>query len=133
MISLRILFLVPNGDGVQDTLLISFITDGDFGDFRITIDTHGPSGVGAPDGHFRVDEDWVIIGELGPDIDEEDPPKAIREAWNGNDFSRQQEDKNPRLLNDRRYRIQIEIDAIPNGEVNRTESGYRVGSTLSDN
>ena len=37
----------PNGDGVQDTLLISFITDGDFGDFRITIDTHGPSGVGS--------------------------------------------------------------------------------------
>ena len=25
----------PNGDGVQDTLLIGFITDGDFGDFRI--------------------------------------------------------------------------------------------------
>ena len=116
----------PNGDGVQDTLLISFVTDGDFGDFRITIDTHGPSGVGAPDGYFRVDEDWVITGELGPDIDEEDPPRAIREAWNGNDFSRQQEDKNPRLLNDRRYRIQIEIDAIPNEEVNRTESGYRV-------
>ena len=115
----------PNGDGVQDTLLISFVTDGDFGDFRITIDTHGPSGVGSPDGHFRVDEDWVITGELGPDIDEEDPPRAIREAWNGNDFSRQQEDKNPRLLNDRRYRIQIEIDAIPNEEVNRTESGYR--------
>ena len=114
----------PNGDGVQDTLLISFITDGDFGDFRITIDTHGPSGVGSPDGHFRVDEDWVIIGEVGPGIDEDDLPKAIREAWNGNDFSRQQEDKNPHLLNDGRYRIQIEIDAVPNGEVNRAESGY---------
>ena len=114
----------PNGDGVQDTLLISFITDGDFGDFRITIDTHGPSGVGSPDGQFRVDEDWVIAGELGPGIDEEDLPRAIREAWDGNDFSRQQEDKNPRLLNDGRYRIQIEIDEAPNGEVNRTESGY---------
>ena len=115
----------PNGDGVQDVLLISFVTDGDFGDFRIIIDTHGPSGVGKPDGHFRADEDWVITGELGPDIDEDDPPKAIREAWNGNDFSRQQEDKSPRLLNDRRYRILIEIDAIPNEEVNRIESGYR--------
>lgn len=115
----------PNGDGVQDILLISFVTDGDFGDFRITIDTHGPSGVGKPDGHFRADEDWVITGELGPDIDEDDPPKAIREAWNGNDFSRQQEDKSPRLLNDRRYRILIEIDAIPNEAVSRLESGYR--------
>ncbi len=115
----------PNGDGVQDILLISFVTDGDFGDFRITIDTHGPSGVGKPDGHFRADEDWVITGELGPDIDEDDPPKAIREAWNGNDFSRQQEDKSPRLLSDRRYRILIEIDAIPNEAVSRLESGYR--------
>ena len=65
----------PNGDGVQDTLLISFITDGDLGDFRIIIDTHGPSGVGRPDGQFRFDEDWVITGKLGPGIDEEDHPK----------------------------------------------------------
>ena len=115
----------PNGDGVQDILLISFITDGDIGDFRIIIDTHGPSGVGAPDGYFRVDEDWVITGELGLGIDEEDNPKAIREAWDGNDFSRQQEDKNPHLLNDGKYRIQIEIDSFPNQEVNRRESGYR--------
>ena len=114
----------PNGDGVQDTLLISFITDGDFGDFRIIIDTHGASGVGSPDGQFRFDEDWVITGELGPGIDEEDLPRTIREAWDGNDFSRQQEDKNPRLLKDGRYRIQVEIDDAPNGEVNRTESGY---------
>ena len=114
----------PNGDGVQDTLLISFITDGDFGDFQIIIDTHGPSGVGLPDGQFRFDEDWVVTGELGPGIDEEDLPRAIREAWDGNDFSRQQEDKNPRLLKDGWYRIQVEIDDAPNGEVNRTESGY---------
>ena len=115
----------PNGDGVQDTFLISFITDGDLGDFRIIIDTHGPSGVGAPDGHFRIDEDWVITGELGPGIEENDAPKAIREAWDGNDFSRQQEDKNPHLLNDGRYRIQIEIDVVPNEEVNFADSGYR--------
>ena len=118
-------FFSPNGDGVQDTLLIGFITDGDFGDFRIVIDTHGPSGVGAPDGRFRVDEDWVVIGDLGPGIDEDDLPKAIREAWLGNDFSRQQEERHPHLLNDGTYRIQIEIDAVPNGEVNRAESGYQ--------
>ena len=118
-------FFSPNGDGVQDTLLIGFITDGDFGDFRIIIDTHGPSGVGSPDGRFRVDEDWVVIGDLGPGIEEDDFPKAIREAWHGNDFSRQQEERNPHLLNDGTYRIQIEIDAVPNGEVNRAESGYQ--------
>ena len=115
----------PNGDGVQDTLLISFVTDGDFGDFRIIIDTHGPSGVGKPDGQFRVDEDWVITGEVGPGIDQRiAPPTAIREAWNGNDFSRQQEEKNPHPLSDGRYRIRIEIDAVPNEEVSRAESGY---------
>ena len=115
----------PNGDSVQDTLLISFVTDGDVGDFRIIIDTHGPSGVGPPDGQFRVDEDWVITGEVGPGIEEEDSPKAIREAWDGNDFSRQQEDRNPHLLNDGRYRIQIEIDAVLNEEVDFVDAGYR--------
>ena len=114
----------PNGDGVQDTLLIGFVTDGDYGDFRIIIDTHGPSGVGKPDGQFRVDEDWVITGEVGPGIDEFAPPTAIREAWDGNDFSRQQEEKNPHPLGDGRYRIRIEIDAVPNEEVSRAESGY---------
>ena len=114
----------PNGDGIQDTLLISFITDGDLGDFRIIIDTHGPSGVGRPDNQFRVDEDWVITGQLGSGIDEDDHPKAIREAWDGNDFSRQQEAKNPHPLSDGRYRIRIEIDAVPNEEVSRAESGY---------
>ena len=114
----------PNGDSIQDTLLISFVTDGDFGDFRIIIDTHGPSGVGPPDGHFRVDEDWIITGEVGPGIDGIDAPTAIREAWNGNDFSRQQEEKNPHLLKDGRYQIRIEIDAIPNEQINHAESGY---------
>ena len=38
----------PNGDGVQDILLISFITDGDIGDFRIIIDTHGTKWSGCP-------------------------------------------------------------------------------------
>ena len=115
----------PNGDGIQDTLLISFVTDGDFGDFRIIIDTHGPSGAGPPDGRFRAEEDWVITGELGPGINEDDLPTAIREAWDGNDFSRQQEERNPHLLNDRQYRIQIEIDAIPNEEIDSLELGYR--------
>ena len=114
----------PNGDGVQDTLLIGFVTDGDLGDFRIIIDTHGPSGVGAPDGRFDIENDWVITGELGAGVDSSDPPRAIREEWDGNDFSREQEEKIPRPLNDGRYRIQIEIDAIPNDSVDDTEFGY---------
>ena len=122
----------PNGDGVQDTLVIGFVTDGDLGDFRIIIDTHGPSGVGAPDGRFDIENDWVVTGELGAGIDSSDPPRAIREEWHGYDFPREQEEEEGEqkeeeirhLLNDGRYRIQIEIDAIPNDSVDNTELGY---------
>ncbi len=116
----------PNGDGVQDTLLISFVTDGELGDYRIIIDTHGPSGIGTPDGRFDPEEDWVVTGELGAGIDAEDDPRAIRKAWNGNDFSSDQEEKSPRLLNDGNYRIKIEIDGIPNDSVNSAETGHAV-------
>ena len=114
----------PNGDGIQDTLLISFITDGELGDYRIIIDTHGASGVGTPDGRFIPEEDWVVAGALGAGIHEEDDPRAIRKAWDGKDFSSEQEAKSPQPLNDGRYRIKIEIDGIPNDSVNAEESGY---------
>ncbi len=125
----------PNEDGVQDRLLIGFVTDGDLGDFRIMIDTHGPGGVGTPDGRFDPEEDWVITGELGPAIDADDHPRAIREAWDGNDFSRQQSEKNPRPLRDGRFQIKVEIDALPNDSVNVAELGYvkREFSAIIDN
>ncbi|MCZ6677463.1 MAG: hypothetical protein O7E52_09450, partial [Candidatus Poribacteria bacterium] len=50
----------PNDDRVQDTLIIGFVTKGARGDFRITIDVHGPGGIGSPDGVFDVDDDWVV-------------------------------------------------------------------------
>ena len=116
----------PNGDGVQDLFLISFVTDGGLGDYRIIIDTHGPSGVGAPDGRFFPEEDWVVKGELGAGIHPEDDPRAIRKVWDGNDFSseQEQEGKIPVPLGDGRYRIKIEIDGIPNDSVNSAETGY---------
>ena len=116
----------PNGDDVQDLFLISFVTDGGLGDYRITIDTHGPSGVGAPDGRFFPEEDWVVKGELGAGIHPEDDPRAIRKVWDGNDFSSEQEleGKIPVPLGDGRYRIKIEIDGIPNDSVNSAETGY---------
>ena len=125
----------PNEDGVQDRLLIGFVTDGDLGDFRIMIDTHGPGGVGTPDGRFDLEEDWVITGELGAGINEDYHPRAIRKVWDGNDFSSEQGEKSPHPLNDGRYRIRIEIDAIPNDSVNNVESGYvkREFSAIIDN
>ena len=125
----------PNGDGIQDELLISFITDGELGDYRIIIDTHGASGVGTPDGRFIPEEDWVVKGELGAGLHEEDDPRAIRVAWKGNDFSTEQESKSPQPLNDGVYRIKIEIDGIPNDSVNSAETGYvaREFSAVIDN
>ena len=125
----------PNGDGIQDMLLISFITDGELGDYRIIIDTHGASGVGTPDGRFIPEEDWVVAGALGAGIHEEDDPRAIRKAWAGKDFSSEQEAKSPQPLNDGRYRIKIEIDGIPNDSVNEAETGYvaREFSAIIDN
>ena len=116
----------PNGDDIQDLFLISFVTDGGLGDYRIIIDTHGPSGVGAPDGRFFPEEDWVVKGELGAGIHPEDDPRAIRKVWDGNDFSseQEQEGKTPVPLGDGRYRIKIEIDGIPNDSVNSAETGY---------
>jgi len=116
----------PNGDDVQDLFLISFVTDGGLGDYRIIIDTHGPSGVGAPDGRFFPEEDWVVKGELGAGIHPEDDPRSIRKVWDGNDFSSEQEleGKIPVPLGDGRYRIKIEIDGIPNDSVNSAETGY---------
>ena len=123
----------PNGDDVQDLFLISFVTDGGLGDYRIIIDTHGPSGVGAPDGRFFPEEDWVVKGELGAGIHPEDDPRAIRKVWDGNDFSseQEQEGKTPVPLGDGRYRIKIEIDGIPNDSVNSAEIGYAAREFLA--
>ena len=55
----------PNGDGVQDKLIISFVTNGFTGDYRIMIDVHGPGAVGRPDGKFDIDDDWFILGAVG--------------------------------------------------------------------
>ena len=46
----------PNGDGVQDKLLIVLTMDGTTGEYRIIIDVHSPGGVGQPDGNFEPEE-----------------------------------------------------------------------------
>ncbi len=115
----------PTGDGVQDKLLISFVTDGSNGDFQITIDVHSPGGIGDPDGKFDVNDDWVATGKIGPGVTVNDAPKIIRQEWDGKDRSSTQ--KTPptaRLLKDGNYQIRVEIDAFQNGTVNVGELGY---------
>ena len=108
----------PNGDGVQDKLLISFAGDGSLGDFRIIIDVHGAGGIGPPDGKFSPDDDWLIKGAIGSGATENDPPKAIRQEWDGKDQSPDQEPPpTARTVRDGTYRIRVEIDAFQDGRV----------------
>ena len=108
----------PNGDGVQDKLLISFVTDGARGDYRIIIDVHGPGGIGAPDGEFDPDDDWLIIGAIGSGATENDAPKVIRQEWDGNDRSSEQEaPPTARTVMDGTYEIRVDIDGFQDGRV----------------
>ena len=108
----------PNGDDVQDKLLISFVTDGVRGDFRIIIDVHGAAGIGPPDGEFDPDDDWLIIGEIGSGATENDAPKVIRQEWDGKDRSPEQEGPTTvRTVRDGTYTIRVDIDDFQDGRV----------------
>ena len=108
----------PNGDGVQDKLLISFAGDGSLGDFRIIIDVHGAGGIGPPDGKFSPDDDWLIKGAIGSGAAESDSPKVIRQEWDGKDRSPDQESPpTARTVRDGSYEIRVDIDAFQDGRV----------------
>ena len=108
----------PNGDGVQDKLLISFSGDGSRGDYRIIIDVHGPGGIGPPDGEFDPDDDWLIIGAIGSGATEHDAPKVIRQEWDGKDRSPEQEaPPTARTVMDGTYEIRVDIDGFQDGRV----------------
>ena len=118
----------PNGDGIQDNLIISFVTDGFRGNYRITIDVHGPAAIGPPDGMFNNDDDWVIRGDVGRGrvgVQPSDDPRIIHQKWNGTDRSPTQGVAlAPRVVADGIYQIRVEIDAFQNGTVNPGENGY---------
>ena len=126
----------PNGDGVQDNLIISFVTDGFHGDFRITIDVHGPGASGPPDGKFSLDDDWVFpklnpnpkgrLGPARPGVQPPDDPKIIRQVWDGKDRSPDQgEQPAARSLADGTYQIRVEVDAFQDDTVLIGTLGYQ--------
>ena len=126
----------PNGDGVQDNLIISFVTDGFHGDFRITIDVHGPGASGPPDGKFSLDDDWVFpklnpdtkgrLGPARPGVQPPDDPKVIRQEWDGKDRSPDQgEQPAARTVADGTYQIRVEVDAFQDDTVLVGTLGYQ--------
>ena len=52
----------PNGDSIQDKVVIVFEMDGTTGEYEIIIDVPGPGGVGKPAGQFNVEGDWSVFG-----------------------------------------------------------------------
>ena len=119
----------PNGDGVQENLIISFVTNGFTGDYRIIIDVHGPGAVGRPDGKFDIDDDWLIIGAVGPgqsDLYPGNNPKIIHQEWDGMDRDPSQEaPPNARPVGNGSYEILVETDAFEDGVVNIIDFTYQ--------
>lgn len=105
----------PNGDGVQDKLLIVLTMDGTTGEYRIIIDVHSPGGVGQPDGNFEPDDDWMVMGDFGPGPPNSAEKRIIIHEWDGKNHHSSQ-DATLRQLQDGAYEIQIEIDFFRNDE-----------------
>ena len=124
----------PNEDGVQDNLIISFVTNGFIGDYRITIDVHGPGAVGQPDGRFDIEDDWFVKGKVGSgqlDLQPPDDPKIIHQEWDGMDRAPSQETPpNARPVGNGSYQIRVETDAFEDGVVSLGEPTY-YSSTLT--
>ena len=124
----------PNGDGVQDNLIISFVTNGFLGDYRIIIDVHGPGAVGQPDGRFDIEDDWFVKGKVGSgdlNLIPPDNPKIIHQEWDGMDRAPSQEvPPNARPVGNGTYQIRVETDAFEDGIVSLGEPTYH-SSTLT--
>ena len=119
----------PNGDGVQDNLIISFVTNGFQGDYRITIDVHGPGAVGRPDGKFDIEDDWFVKGKVGSgqlDLQPPDDPKIIHQEWDGMSRAPSQDSPpNARPVGSGSYEILVETDAFEDGVVDITDFTYQ--------
>ena len=119
----------PNGDGIQDNLIIGFVTNGFTGDYRIIIDVHGPVAVGRPDGVFDIDDDWVVLGKVGPGPSEfypENNPKIVHVEWDGMDRAPSQAaPPNAHLVGNGRYEIRVETDAFENGAIDVHNPTYQ--------
>ena len=103
----------PNNDNVQEQAVIGFVANGNFGDWRIIIDTHQPGGIGGPDGVFDADDDWTTSGQVN------NLNKSVRQAWDGVALVGE---TNP--VADGQYAVQVELDYVQNSNLLDTDAGY---------
>ena len=97
---------------LEPKAIITFQTTGASGDYRVIIDTSGTGGIERPDGQFNPDVDWVKIGMLGSATGE---TQTITVEWNGRD-------RKGRVVEDGTYKIRVEIDYVPNGQIDTSVS-----------
>jgi hypothetical protein len=98
---------------LEPKAIITFQTTGASGDYRVIIDTNGIGGkIEGADGQFSPDDDWVKIGMLGSLTGE---VETVIVEWNGRD-------RNGRVVADGTYKIRVEIDYVPNGQIDTTVS-----------
>ena len=100
----------PNGDNIQDKVVIVFEMDGTTGEYEIIIDVHGPGGVGKPDGQFNVDDDWSVLGKFGPGVTINDAPKRFRIEWDGRDSVA----GTAKTVTDGNYQLRLQVDFFQN-------------------
>ena len=100
----------PNGDSIQDKVVIVFEMDGTTGEYEIIIDVHGPGGVGKPDGQFNVEDDWSVFGKFGPGVTINDAPKRFRIEWDGRDSAA----GIGKTVTDGNYQLRLQVDFFQN-------------------
>ncbi|MBT3267611.1 hypothetical protein HN371_10680 [Candidatus Poribacteria bacterium] len=102
---------VPSINPAIQQASVVFETGG-AGHFRVIIDTHGVGALGAPDGVFDVDDDWVWMGVAGiqptPAFGVGDTSVAGRADWDGLTVW-----EGSTVADDGVYTAQVELGALP--------------------
>ena len=115
-------FSPETSPGIEDRVVIGFTSTGVKGDYQVIVDTHGPGGVGPPDGGFEADGDWSTpVGEMiGGEAGEENLiPQTIKVEWDGTDKW-----DSPGYVVDGTYKILVHIDYEPNGVIDKGDPSY---------
>jgi len=99
----------PNGDGKQDTAVISFTVNSDSGfDYRIVIDTLKGDG-------FNISSDWVKEGSQSTS-----GTTTVTEEWSG----KTRNTPVSATVSDGAYQIRVEIDLDRDGTINNESDTY---------
>lgn len=119
---------IPSINPALQLASVVFKTDG-AGHYRVMIDTRGIGGVGAPDGVFDADDDWVWQGVAGvqptPAFAAGDSSVTVRADWDG-----LTEWNGSTLARDAVYTAQVELGGLPENITNGSAATATVQITI---